>query len=127
MLSYLEKIQVSYALGIELTRNPRSTTIEAQKLKRKTEYIIKKFKGRHVMVSAIIMGKVEAGKDKDVLEKIKDVNGVEHACATYGIYDIVVRVHFQSVEALDKFVFHDLRSIPSVKETVTLVCSSFVT
>lgn len=79
------------------------------------------------MVKAIIMVKVDAGKDKEVLEKIKIVNGVEHACATYGIYDLVVRVHFQSVEALDKFVFHNLRTIPSVRETGTLICSSFVT
>jgi DNA-binding Lrp family transcriptional regulator len=79
------------------------------------------------MVKAIIMVKVDAGKDKEVLEKIKIVNGVEHACATYGIYDLVVRVHYQSVESLDKFVFHDLRTIPSVRETATLICSSFVT
>lgn len=79
------------------------------------------------MVRAFVMAKVDAGTDKEVLEKAKVVNGVEEACATYGIYDLVVRVHFQSVDALDKFVFHDLRAIPSVRETATLICSSFVT
>ena len=79
------------------------------------------------MVRAFVMAKVDAGKDKDVLEKAKLVNGVEEISATYGIYDLVVRVHFQSVEALDKFVFHELRAIPSVRETATLICSSFVT
>jgi len=79
------------------------------------------------MVNAVVMAKIDAGKDKEVLEKIKIVNGVEHACATYGIYDLVVRVYFQSIEALDKFVFHELRAIPSVRDTVTLICSSFVT
>lgn len=79
------------------------------------------------MVDAIVLAKVAAGKDKEVLEKVKIVNGVEHACATYGIYDLVIRVYFQSIEALDKFVFHDLRSIPSVRDTVTLICSCFVT
>ncbi len=79
------------------------------------------------MVRAFVMAKVDAGKDKDVLEKIKPVTGVEAVCATYGIFDLVVRVHFQSVEALDKFVFHELRAIPSVRETATLICSSFIT
>jgi len=79
------------------------------------------------MVKAYVMARVDAGKDKEVLEKIKMVNGVEDACATYGIYDLVIWVHFQSIEALDKFVFHDLRKISSVRETVTLVCSSYVT
>ena len=78
------------------------------------------------MVDAIVMAKVGAGKDKEVLECVKVINGVERAWATYGIYDLVIQVHFQSVEALDKFVFHELRSIPSVRETVTLICSSFV-
>jgi len=78
------------------------------------------------LVNAIIMAKVDAGKDKEVLRKAKTLNGVEHACATYGIYDLVIRVDFQSIEALDKFVFHELRAIPSVRETVTLICSSFV-
>ena len=79
------------------------------------------------MVRAYVMAKVDPGKDKEVLAKTKNVNGVEEVSATYGIYDLVVRVHFQSVEALDKFVFHDLRAIPSVRETATLICSSFVT
>jgi len=73
------------------------------------------------------MAKVDAGKDGEVLEKIKMVDGVEDASATYGIYDLVVQVHFQSIEALDKFVFHELRKISSVRETITLIRSSCVT
>lgn len=79
------------------------------------------------MVYAYVMAKVDAGKDKEVLQKIRTVTGVEHASTTYGIYDLVIRVHYQSVEALDKFVFHELRTIPFVRETVTLICSSYVT
>jgi Lrp/AsnC family transcriptional regulator for asnA, asnC and gidA len=78
------------------------------------------------MVRAFVMAKVDPGKDKEVLEKTKTVDGVEEVDVTYGIYDLVVRVHFQSVEALDKFVFHELREIPSVRETATLICSSFI-
>ena len=78
------------------------------------------------MVNAIVLAKVDAGKDKEILECVKAINGVKRAWATYGVYDLVILVYFQSVEALDKFVFHELRSIPSVRETVTLICSSFV-
>ena len=79
------------------------------------------------MVEAIIMAKVDAGKDKEVLDKVKTIKGVNHSCATYGIYDLVIWVEYQSIEALDKFVFHELRAIPSVRETITLICSCFVT
>ena len=78
------------------------------------------------MVDAVILAKVDAGKDKEVLEKTKIIRGVKHACATYGIYDLFIQVDFQSIEALDKFVFHELRAIPLIRETVTLICSSFV-
>lgn len=78
------------------------------------------------MVEAIILTKVDAGKDQEVLEKAKMIRGVEHACATYGVYDLFIQVNFQSIEALDRFVFHELRAIPFVRETVTLVCSTFV-
>lgn len=78
------------------------------------------------MVDAIILTKVDAGKDKEVLDKTKMLNGVKHACATYGVYDLFIQVDFQSIEALDKFVFHELRAVPFVRETVTLICSSFV-
>jgi DNA-binding Lrp family transcriptional regulator len=79
------------------------------------------------MVKAYVMARVDAGKDKEILEKIKMLNGVEDAHATYGIYDLIIQVYFRSIEALDKFVFNDLRKISSVKETVTLVCSTYVT
>jgi DNA-binding Lrp family transcriptional regulator len=79
------------------------------------------------MVEAIVLAKVDGGKDKEVLECVKGINGVERVWATYGVYDLAILVYFQSVEALDKFVFHELRTIPSVRETVTLICSSFVT
>jgi len=78
------------------------------------------------MVEAIILTKVDAGKDQEVLEKAKIIRGVKHACATYGVYDLFIQVNFQSIEALDRFVFHELRAIPFVRETVTLVCSTFV-
>ena len=79
------------------------------------------------MVDAVILTKVDAGKDKEVLDKAKMLNGVKHACATYGVYDLFIQASFQSIEALDKFVFNELRSIPSVRETITLICSCFVT
>jgi len=37
------------------------------------------------MVDAIVLAKVDGGKDKEVLECVKGINGVERVWATYGV------------------------------------------
>jgi DNA-binding Lrp family transcriptional regulator len=75
------------------------------------------------LILAYVLAKVEAGKDREALKKIKTINGVKKARATYGTYDLVVEVSFDSIEELDEFVFDRLRKIQQVKETVTVICS----
>jgi len=75
------------------------------------------------LVSAYILAKVEAGKDREVLREIKTINGVKKVSATYGTYDLCIEVSFETIEELDAFVFDKLRKIPKVRETVTAICS----
>ena len=74
------------------------------------------------MVSAYVMTKVEAGKDREVLREVKTLKGVKKVNITYGTYDLVVEVGFEKIQELDKFVFYTLRLIPQVKETMTIIC-----
>ena len=75
------------------------------------------------MISAYVLAKAEAGKDREVLEEIKIINGVKKVSATYGTYDLCVEVSFETIEELDAFVFDKLRKIPKIRETVTVICS----
>ncbi len=75
------------------------------------------------MVSAYVLTKVEAGKDREVLRKVKTIEGVKKVSITYGTYDLVVEASFEKIQELDKFVFYELRMIPQVKETMTVICS----
>jgi len=83
--------------------------------------------GGAFLVSAYVLAKVEAGKDREVLKEIKKIGGVKKATATYGTYDLCIEVSFESIEELDEFVFDKLRKIPQVKETVTAICSETMT
>lgn len=74
------------------------------------------------MVSAYILTKVEAGKDKEVFKEVKELEGVKKVNITYGSYDLIVEVVFEKIQELDKFVFYTLRLIPQVKETMTIIC-----
>lgn len=73
------------------------------------------------MTEAYILVKVDAGSDETVMKQIQKIAGVKHATLTYGIFDVHVEVSFATMEELDHFVFQDIRRIPGVKETATLI------
>ena len=73
------------------------------------------------MTTSYVLAKVEAGKDQEVLREVKKKPGVKLATPTYGVYDLHVEVSFDTMEELDKFIFDEIRRIPGIKETVTLI------
>ena len=73
------------------------------------------------MIVAYVLAKVEAGRDQAVVKEIGAINGVKKATSTYGVYDLHVEVSFATMEELDKFIFDEIRRIPGIKETVTLI------
>ena len=75
------------------------------------------------LVLAYVLARLEAGRDREVLGKIKVIDGVRRARPTYGTYDLIVEVSFESIKELDQFLFDKLRKLPHVKETVTVICS----
>ncbi len=72
------------------------------------------------LVESYILILVETGKEYEVAEEIKRIEGVEDVLITYGIYDIVVKVETESLEKLNEIVTR-IRRIPGVRQTTTLV------
>ncbi|HID60327.1 MAG TPA: Lrp/AsnC family transcriptional regulator [Hadesarchaea archaeon] len=73
------------------------------------------------MVSAYSMISAEPGKTAEVFRKVKSLEGVKKAEAVAGPYDIVARIEVDSLEKLTKSIFGDIRSIPGVTNTTTLI------
>ena len=73
------------------------------------------------MIHAYVLAKIEAGLDQEILGQVNKMEGVKSATPTYGIYDLLVEVSFNSMEDLDKFMFQGIRRIQGVKETATLI------
>jgi len=73
------------------------------------------------LVVAYVLAKVESGKDQQVLEEVKKILGVRSVAPTYGMYDLHVEVSFDTMEALDNFIFGEIRRVAGIKETVTLI------
>ena len=73
------------------------------------------------MVSAYIMMKLQVGKDEEVFAKIGKLKQIREANATYGAFDLVVKVEFKNIEELDRFIFEEIRRIPGVSETSSMI------
>jgi DNA-binding Lrp family transcriptional regulator len=73
------------------------------------------------LTDAYVLAKVEAGQDQQVLKEVKKIAGVRQATPTYGFYDMHIEVSFDKMEELDKFIFEQIRRIPGIKETATLI------
>lgn len=73
------------------------------------------------MVSAYIMMKMQVGMDDQVISEIKKLEQVKSADATYGSYDLVIKVTFKTIEDLDRFIFEKVRLIKGITETSSMI------
>lgn len=78
------------------------------------------------MVSAYVMVKLEAGREEEVFAEVEKLREIKEASATYGAYDLLIKVKFEKIEELDRFIFDVVRRIPGVRETVTMIAAKTI-
>ena len=69
-------------------------------------------------MEAYILVKTTAGKARDVLKAIKDMDGVDSADGTYGSYDIVAMARADDLSGL---VVDKIRKLEGVADANTLI------
>ncbi|EWG06928.1 MAG: AsnC family transcriptional regulator [Candidatus Aramenus sulfurataquae] len=60
------------------------------------------------------------GKETDISNELKKIQGVREATPVYGEYDVVVVIEAQSLEELNKTI-SQIRRNPNIIRTVTLI------
>lgn len=73
------------------------------------------------MVSALVLINTDLTQQNQVLEKIKQINGVEEAHILWGIYDLLVKITTTSIERLREIIKHNLKQLAGVTMTLTLM------
>ena len=73
------------------------------------------------MVTAFIMIVSVPGREKDLAEDLRSLSEVKEVWEVYGEYDIVLRAEIASLQILDHFVREEIRRIPSVRLTTTMI------
>ena len=76
------------------------------------------------MPKAFALINTEIGSEMDVLSKLRKIEGVEEALATYGAYDIIARVSAASPDELKEIISWKIRRIDKVKSTLTMISLS---
>ncbi len=76
------------------------------------------------MITGLVLVKLQAGKEIQAMAKIKNVKGISHVSAVYGRWDLVVDVETDDLPSMSKLVVEQLRTIPGVSETETLVTTA---
>jgi hypothetical protein len=73
------------------------------------------------MQSAYVLINCELGAEKGVVDALRNISGVAEVHSVYGIYDIVVKVASDTTEGLNKIITWQIRRIPKVRSTVTMI------
>jgi len=64
---------------------------------------------------------VTAGSEETVLKQLREIETVKEAYVSYGVYDLVVKVKADSIEALREIITRRIRAINLVQSTLTLI------
>ena len=76
------------------------------------------------MVTGLVLVRLMAGKEKQALAKIKETKGVAHMSAVFGRWDLVLDMETEDLAELSNVVVHNIRSIPGVLSTESLVTTA---
>ena len=73
------------------------------------------------MPQAFVLFSVGSGSEDQVLTETKNIEGVQEAYVSYGVYDLLIKIKANSMEELKELVTHKLRTIKNVRSTLTLI------
>jgi DNA-binding Lrp family transcriptional regulator len=73
------------------------------------------------MPRAYVLINVESGSEDEVLQQLRNIQGVEESYFSYGVYDIITKIRAETMELLKEMVTRNVRNLPKVRSTLTLI------
>jgi DNA-binding Lrp family transcriptional regulator len=74
-------------------------------------------------VIAYVLFKVSSGTEREVAQKLIEFNQVQQADVIFGEYDVVAKLKTKDLNALEDFVSENVRNVPNVLVTSTMIIS----
>ncbi len=82
---------------------------------------LSKFNWGFKLVEAILLISCVAGREKFIVDELKRYKNVSEAYGIMGSYDVIAIVEGTNLQALDSFITENVRIIPYVTITSTLI------
>lgn len=73
------------------------------------------------MVQAFILIKSDVGREKIVLENLKNIPEVNYVHIVYGAYDLVCKIEQETLTKLKDKITREIRSLSGVRNTVSMI------
>ena len=77
--------------------------------------------GDLMTVKAYVMMKVSSGSEREICKKIIEFDEVMDVSIVYGEFDVVAKVKVEELEALEDFLSENLRNMPAIMLTSTMI------
>ncbi|MFX1260631.1 MAG: Lrp/AsnC ligand binding domain-containing protein [Promethearchaeota archaeon] len=77
-------------------------------------------------VQAYILIEIEIGRTDEVVSQLKAIEEATRVAVTTGVYDVVVLVEVDDLEALYDITVHRIHSIPGIMTTSTAVVEKMI-
>jgi len=72
-------------------------------------------------IKAYVLMKVNSGTEREVCKQISEFDEVVDASIIYGEFDLIAKVSVNELESLETFLSENIRSIPSIILTSTMI------
>ena len=73
------------------------------------------------MSKAFVAIHCETGKESPVIRKLMETKGISEVTGTLGLYDIIIKIEAPDSITLEKIITKEVRKIPHVLTTMTLM------
>jgi len=73
------------------------------------------------MISALVLVNTHIGEENQVLERVRNVEGVEEAHVLSGIYNLLVKIEANSIDKLKDIISLQLRNLSGITLLSTLM------
>jgi DNA-binding Lrp family transcriptional regulator len=73
------------------------------------------------LATAFVLINAEIGSESEVLKGLKDIDEVKEAYMVYGVYDIIARIHTDTMQELKDIISWKIRRLDKVRSTLTMI------
>lgn len=73
------------------------------------------------MPTAYVLINCELGSEEEIIDQLRNIEGVKETHGTFGAYDILVKVELENVEKVRETITWKIRKLTKIRSTLTLM------